>query len=1012
MSTTKEGLLIQIDEKGARVVKRNISEIGKASTGATSQINMMKKALGGLAVALSVRNLIQIADTYTVIQNRLGVVTSSTKELSDVTKSLFKISIDTRSSFENTAEVYTRAALAARQLGIEQRQVADFAKSLNQAIILSGAGAQEARNGMIQLAQALSSGKLHGDELRAVLEQLPLVADVIAQELGVTRGELRKLGETGEITAAKIFQAFKNARVELNEKFGKTIPTIGQSMEVLRTRFIGFVADLNEATGASRFLAVSILALSQHLDLLAVAILAVGAAYAVASGHTVLTVFAKLTGALKSARLAALGLSAAMGPLLTSFGLFGVAAVAMYSFKDSIKVTEDGVVTLGDVWDIFVKDFNAGMDQIRGAMPKAVGADETEQEVIKVKSAAEKFFLFFANAADVSAAPIKALEDTVRALVDASVVELAFDLNIPGESETSTLFSRLGAVAVDAWNASWDRATATQEYVTKAFERATDTARGVVGDDHEFAEPKLSGAEIKAREKAYNMLMRTIYTVDAANAKLSKGITVIDKNFMAGGLSVEEYNDAMRAFMESLEDTIHPMEALNRELEREIKLAKMASNEREIEQRVMERVLKAKKLNVDFDAEAQASLRKQVTLLQEANVETEVRADFLEQLNGKTNEMAAATKIANELLKDPAYANRAEDIEALLDAYRPEKITTYGGAIAELNKEIDQQFRVLKLTNKEQEISNQLHSIGLALSNEFTDDQRADLELLKARLIGLQDLTVETAMYRNVLESVNGPMDDFRLASIAVEKLLEDQVITTDEAAEALEGYKLRALETQTDLISSLEAQSIRIGKMAGDMGTMIGDVVSGMYNQMGGALHDFLMTGKMDFKAFAREMISMILKIIIQMMVMKAIEATLGGLSGMFGGGTSPQGPNVGAGGAGASMGARSKPRGFAQGGDFTVPGNGATGTDGAMVAFRATPGERVSVSRPNQPGAPGSSGQSTPEYTPTFNIINVTSPEEALDMIDSEAGHRTILNVLEQNSFAVRNIASNGVG
>jgi tape measure domain-containing protein len=51
---------------------------------------------------------------------------------------------------------------------------------------------------MIQLRQALSSGILQGEELRSIREQAPLVAQAIAQEMGVTIGKLKELGAEGE----------------------------------------------------------------------------------------------------------------------------------------------------------------------------------------------------------------------------------------------------------------------------------------------------------------------------------------------------------------------------------------------------------------------------------------------------------------------------------------------------------------------------------------------------------------------------------------------------------------------------------------------------------------------------------------------------------------------------------------------------------------------------------------------------------------------------------------------
>ena len=187
-----ERLIIEINEKGARVVKRNIGGIGQASRGAEGSVQLLRRALGLLGGALVVQQIGRIADSFTNLQNRLRIVTDGQAELNAVTKELIGVSNRTRSSLETNAELFNRLSLSTKELGLSQRDVLNLTESLNQAVILSGASATEAQAGLIQLSQGLASGALRGDELRSVLEQLPVVSDVIAKQLGITRGELQR----------------------------------------------------------------------------------------------------------------------------------------------------------------------------------------------------------------------------------------------------------------------------------------------------------------------------------------------------------------------------------------------------------------------------------------------------------------------------------------------------------------------------------------------------------------------------------------------------------------------------------------------------------------------------------------------------------------------------------------------------------------------------------------------------------------------------------------------------
>lgn len=268
-----ERIIIEVTDRGARVVKRNLEDIGSSATKSTSGVNQLNRALAAIGVTISAVAIQRMVDTYTNLQNRLRLVTTGTEQLNAVTKELFNVANSTRVSYEATAEIFARTALATKELGLSQRDTLEFTKSLNQAVVLSGASAQEANAAMIQLSQGLASGTLRGDELRSVLEQLPKVADVIAQGLGVTRGELRQLGQDGKITAADVITSFQKAKDVLNKDFATTIPTISQAFTVLQNKFLEWLGQVNEATGASRTFADLILRLANNVDLLAKALL-------------------------------------------------------------------------------------------------------------------------------------------------------------------------------------------------------------------------------------------------------------------------------------------------------------------------------------------------------------------------------------------------------------------------------------------------------------------------------------------------------------------------------------------------------------------------------------------------------------------------------------------------------------------------------------------------------------------------------------------------------------------
>lgn len=90
----------------------------------------------------------------------------------------------------------------------------------------------------------------------------------------------------------------------------------------------------------------------------------------------------------------------------------------------------------------------------------------------------------------------------------------------------------------------------------------------------------------------------------------------------------------------------------------------------------------------------------------------------------------------------------------------------------------------------------------------------------------------------------------------------------------------------------------------------------------------------------------------------------------------------------------------GFATGGDFSVPGSG--GVDSQLVAFKATPGENVSVRRPGDK----SDAQMAPVVVPApeVNVINALQDSDVVSAFNRGGGGKTVLNFVTENAGSFR--------
>jgi tape measure domain-containing protein len=204
----------------------------------------------GVAIRNLVGGLLQTADAYTMLQARLQIVSKDAAENATHLQAIYKIAQDARVPLEAVGKTYQRIALNGARLGITQGQVAQITSTLSKALTLSGATAEEAANGMIQLTQAMSKGKLDGDELRSVFENMPLVVAEMEKATGRTRGELYKLASQGKITAEVLLGSLLKAGVSVDAAFSKMPRTFGQAATQLSNAWEMMMGKANDGQSA------------------------------------------------------------------------------------------------------------------------------------------------------------------------------------------------------------------------------------------------------------------------------------------------------------------------------------------------------------------------------------------------------------------------------------------------------------------------------------------------------------------------------------------------------------------------------------------------------------------------------------------------------------------------------------------------------------------------------------------------------------------------------------------
>ena len=190
--------------------------------------NALRRAVFILGTIKGLQGFAGIADTMMSTTARIDNINDGLYHTSQYMDMIFQSAQRARADFTTMAQSVSKlGTLAGHSFG-SLSEVVGFAELMNKLFVISGSSAAEASNAMYQLTQAMAAGKLQGDEMRSILENAPMLAQKIADKMGVAIGEVKQLGADGKITAEIIKEALFESADEIEKRFKKMPKTIGQ----------------------------------------------------------------------------------------------------------------------------------------------------------------------------------------------------------------------------------------------------------------------------------------------------------------------------------------------------------------------------------------------------------------------------------------------------------------------------------------------------------------------------------------------------------------------------------------------------------------------------------------------------------------------------------------------------------------------------------------------------------------------------------------------------------------
>jgi tape measure domain-containing protein len=350
---TARRVLISIEDQAGKTEKATIRMAKQSNQALGDMSGFIGRVAGALAAANLAQQFINVADSVTVLNNQLKLAMGAAQAAGQAYKDLYIIAQQSRVSFTSLGGTFAQIRRATEDTGLSYGRLLTVTEAIGNAMAVSGGAAHSMNAALIQLQQGLASGTLRGEELNSVMEQTPRLAQAIADGLGITRGQLRAMGQDGKLTSDAVIRALESQAGVLKGEVANSTLTAGQAYIVMANATTKMIGQFDQLTGASAGVASAMRSVGSAMDGLGVfiennkeGILAITGALA---GAAVVAGIAKMAGAIGLVTAAFTALTAVIaanpvGLVLLGIGAVGGAIAGMNAYNNAFAKTREGMV--------------------------------------------------------------------------------------------------------------------------------------------------------------------------------------------------------------------------------------------------------------------------------------------------------------------------------------------------------------------------------------------------------------------------------------------------------------------------------------------------------------------------------------------------------------------------------------------------------------------------------------------------------------------------------------------
>ncbi|GAA0181413.1 hypothetical protein SH2C18_39500 [Clostridium sediminicola] len=207
-----------------------IDQTEDKSVGKVEKIKNKFQSLAGITntIASNIDKVGQASDHYMAIQSRIEAINDGQQTVNELNDKIFASAGRTRTSYEDMVGIVDNLGTKASGAFSSNDEMLGFSELMVKSMKIAGAPQKTQKDVMNKLTGAMEKGKLQGDAFNSILQNTPMLAQAMADKLGVSLKTLKDMGSQGKISSGVLKSALFSSADDINSKFADVPITYGE----------------------------------------------------------------------------------------------------------------------------------------------------------------------------------------------------------------------------------------------------------------------------------------------------------------------------------------------------------------------------------------------------------------------------------------------------------------------------------------------------------------------------------------------------------------------------------------------------------------------------------------------------------------------------------------------------------------------------------------------------------------------------------------------------------------